>query len=40
MTEKNNGPLFQLFAKMILPFDESFDKFAHDLKPESEKSTK
>lgn len=40
MTEKIGGPLFPLFAKMIPPFDESFDKFAHDLKAESEKLTK
>lgn len=39
MTEKIGGPLFPLFAKMIPPFDESFDKFAHDLKTESEKLT-
>ncbi len=38
MTEKIGGPLFPLFAKMIPPFDESFDKFAQDLKTESEKS--
>lgn len=40
MKEKIGGPLFPLFAKMIPPFDESFDKFAHDLKTESEKLTK
>lgn len=40
MTEKIGGPLFPLFAKMIPPFDESFEKFAHDLKTESEKLTK
>ena len=40
MIEKIGGPLFPLFAKMIPPFDESFDKFAHDLKTESEKLTK
>jgi len=40
MTEKIGGPLFPLFAKMIPPFDESFDKFAHDLKTESEKISK
>jgi uncharacterized protein YndB with AHSA1/START domain len=40
MTEKIGGPFFPLFAKMIPPFDESFDKFAHDLKTESEKLTK
>jgi uncharacterized protein YndB with AHSA1/START domain len=37
MTEKIGGPLFPLFAKMIPPFDESFEKFAHDLKKEAEK---
>jgi len=40
MTEKIGGPLFPLFAKMIPPFDESFEKFANDLKLESEKSVK
>lgn len=38
MTEKIGGPFFPLFAKMIPPFDESFDKFANDLKTESEKT--
>ena len=37
MTEKIGGPLFPLFAKMIPPFDESFEKFAGDLKKEAEK---
>jgi uncharacterized protein YndB with AHSA1/START domain len=37
MTEKISGPLFPLFAKMIPPFDESFEKFANDLKKEAEK---
>ena len=40
MVEKIGGPFFPLFAKMIPPFDESFDIFAHDLKTESEKITK
>jgi uncharacterized protein YndB with AHSA1/START domain len=40
MTEKIGGPLFPLFAKMIPPFDDSFDKFANDLKAEAEKATK
>lgn len=40
MTEKIGGPLFPLFAKMIPPFDESFDKFSNDLKTEAEKITK
>jgi len=38
MTEKIGGPLFPLFAKMIPPFDESFEKFALDLKNEAEKN--
>jgi uncharacterized protein YndB with AHSA1/START domain len=37
MTEKIGGPLFPMFAKMIPPFDESFEKFAKDLKKEAEK---
>jgi hypothetical protein len=37
MTEKIGGPLFPLFAKMIPPFDDSFEKFASDLKQEAEK---
>ncbi len=37
MSEKIGGPLFPLFAKMIPPFDESFEKFANDLKKEAEK---
>jgi uncharacterized protein YndB with AHSA1/START domain len=36
MTEKIGGPLFPLFAGMIPSFDESFDKFAADLKKEAE----
>jgi len=36
MREKIGGPLFPLFAKMIPPFDESFEKFANDLKEEAE----
>src|SRR5262245_49071033 len=36
MTEKIGGPLFPLFAGMIPPFDESFEKFAADLKREAE----
>jgi len=38
MTERIGGPLFPLFAKMIPPFDESFEKFANDLKKEAEKN--
>jgi uncharacterized protein YndB with AHSA1/START domain len=37
MTEKIGGPLFPLFAKIIPPFDQSFEKFASDLKKEAEK---
>jgi uncharacterized protein YndB with AHSA1/START domain len=36
MTEKIGGPIFPLFAKMIPSFDESFDRFAADLKKEAE----
>jgi len=37
MSEKIGGPLFPLFAKMIPPFDKSFEQFAADLKKEAEK---
>ncbi|AUD01900.1 SRPBCC domain-containing protein [Spirosoma pollinicola] len=37
MTEKIGGPLFPLFAKMIPPFDQSFNQFAADLKKEAER---
>lgn len=36
MTEKIGGPMFPLFAKMIPPFDESFEQFAADLKQAAE----
>ena len=36
MIEKIGGPLFPLFSRMIPPFDESFEKFANDLKKEAE----
>jgi len=36
MSEKIGGPLFPLFAKMIPSFDESFERFADDLKKEAE----
>ena len=36
MTEKIGGPLFPLFAGYIPPFDESFERFAADLKKEAE----
>lgn len=37
MSEKIGGPVFPLFAKMIPPFDESFNQFASDLKTAAEK---
>jgi hypothetical protein len=36
MTEKIGGLMFPLYAKMIPPFDQSFEQFANDLKKESE----
>ena len=39
MTEKIGGLMFPMYAKMIPPFDESFEKFAADLKKESETIT-
>ena len=36
MNEIIGGPVFPLFAKMIPPFDESFEQFASDLKSEAE----
>ena len=36
MSERIGGPLFPLFAGMIPSFDDSFDKFAADLKQEAE----
>lgn len=36
MTEKIGGPIFPLFAKMIPPFDQSFEDFARDLKKAAE----
>lgn len=36
MTEKIGGPIFPLFARMIPPFDESFNQFAADLKGAAE----
>ena len=36
MTEKIGGPLFPLFAGVIPSFDEPFERFAADLKRESE----
>lgn len=40
MTEKIGGPLFPLFAKMIPPFDQSFEQFAKDLKRAAEITSK
>jgi uncharacterized protein YndB with AHSA1/START domain len=40
MTEKIGGLMFPLYAKMIPPFDETFEKFAGDLKREAEKNDK
>lgn len=37
MDETIGGPIFPLFAKMIPPFDASFEQFAADLKREAEK---
>lgn len=36
MVEKIGGLMFPLFAKMIPPFDATFEQFAQDLKQESE----
>ncbi len=36
MRERIGGPLFPLFARMIPSFDESFDRFAADLKRHAE----
>jgi hypothetical protein len=36
MTEKIGGLMFPLFAKMIPPFDDSFEQFIKDLKVEAE----
>lgn len=36
MHEKIGGPLFPLFARMIPPFDASFDQFAQDLRRRAE----
>jgi len=40
MSEKIGGPVFPLFAKMIPPFDQSFEQFARDLKSEAEAISK
>ncbi len=37
MSEKIGGPLFPLFGSFIPSFDESFERFAADLKKEAEK---
>lgn len=39
MSEKIGGPLFPLFARLIPPFDESFNQFAADLKKAAEEDT-
>ena len=36
MAERIGGPLFPLFARMIPPFDASFDQFAADLRRAAE----
>ena len=36
MAEKIGGPLFPLFARLIPSFDESFERYAADLKREAE----
>jgi len=36
MTERIGGAMFPMYAKMIPPFDKSFEQFASDLKKESE----
>ena len=36
MTERIGGLMFPLYAKYIPPFDESFERFAKDLKKEAE----
>ena len=40
MNEKIGGPIFPLFARMIPPFDQSFEQFAKDLKNEAETISK
>lgn len=40
MNEKIGGPIFPFFAKMIPPFDQSFEQFAKDLKNEAETISK
>ena len=40
MNEKIGGPIFPFFAKMIPPFDKSFEQFASDLKKEAETISK
>ncbi len=39
MSETIGGPIFPLFARMIPPFDDSFNQFAADLKKAAEEST-
>jgi uncharacterized protein YndB with AHSA1/START domain len=40
MIEKIGGPLFPLFAKMIPPFNVTFEQYAKDLKNEAETISK
>lgn len=40
MTEKIGGMMFPMYAKYIPPFDESFERFASDLKKEAETISK
>lgn len=38
MSETIGGPIFPLFARMIPPFDDTFNQFAADLKKAAEES--
>lgn len=40
MVEKIGGPIFPLFAKMIPPFDQTFEQYVRDLKNEAETISK
>lgn len=40
MVEKIGSPIFPLFAKMISPFDKSFEQYAIDIKKEAETISK
>jgi hypothetical protein len=39
MSETIGGTIFSLFARMIPPFDDSFNQFAADLKNAAEERT-